>query len=125
MVNKRQKLLISLKKKKITKKRALDKSPHKKGTCLKIFITTPKKPNSAARKTAKVILLSNKMKTICHIPGIKHTLQRYSSVLIRGAKVRDLPGIKYRAVRGKFDLKRVYDRTKSRSKYGVPKLDKR
>ena len=125
MANKRQKLLIFSKKKKITKKRALGKSPHKKGTCLKVFITTPKKPNSAARKTAKVILLSNKMKTICHIPGIKHTLQRYSSILIRGAKVRDLPGIKYRAVRGKFDLKRVYDRTKSRSKYGVPKLDKR
>ena len=106
------------------KRRALEKCPQKKGTCTKIFITTPKKPNSAARKTAKVLLLSNKKQVICHIPGIKHSLQKYSSVLIRGAKVRDLPGIKYRVIRGKFDLKRVYDRTKSRSKYGIPKLNK-
>ena len=93
--------LKNFSKKKIKlKKRALGRCPQKKGTCTKIFITTPKKPNSAARKTAKVTLLSNKMKVICHIPGIKHSLQRYSSVLIRGAKVRDLPGIKYRIVRG-------------------------
>jgi small subunit ribosomal protein S12 len=105
------------------KKAALDKCPQKKGTCLKVFITTPKKPNSASRKTVKVILLSNKKMVRCHIPGIKHTLQKYSTVLVRGAQVRDLPGIKYRVVRGKYDLKRVYDRTKSRSKYGVPKLD--
>ena len=118
--------LKNFSKKKIKlKKRALGRCPQKKGTCTKIFITTPKKPNSAARKTAKVTLLSNKMKVICHIPGIKHSLQRYSTVLIRGAKVRDLPGIKYRIVRGKFDLKRVYDRTKARSKYGIPKLNKR
>jgi small subunit ribosomal protein S12 len=71
-----------------------------------------------------VLLLSNKKQVICHIPGIKHSLQKYSSVLIRGARVRDLPGIKYRVIRGKFDLKRVYDRTKSRSKYGIPKLNK-
>lgn len=105
------------------KKAALAKCPQKKGTCLKIFITTPKKPNSAARKTAKVILLSNKKTVHCHIPGVKHTLQKYSTVLVRGAQVRDLPGIKYRVIRGKFDLKRVYDRTKARSKYGIPKLD--
>merc|ERR1712137_689158 len=105
------------------KKVALDRCPQKKGTCVKIFITTPKKPNSAARKTAKVLLLSNKKVVRCHIPGIKHTLQKYSTVLIHGAQVRDLPGIKYRVVRGKFDLKRVYDRTKSRSKYGIPKID--
>jgi small subunit ribosomal protein S12 len=105
------------------KKMALNKCPQKKGTALKVFITTPKKPNSAARKTVKVILLSNKKTVCCHIPGVRHTLQKYSTVLVRGAQVRDLPGIKYRVVRGKFDLKRVYDRTKSRSKYGVPKLD--
>jgi small subunit ribosomal protein S12 len=91
---------------------------------IKFLLLLPKKPNSAARKTIKVILLFNKKSVLCHIPGIKHSLQKYSSVLIRGARVRDLPGIKYRAVRGKFDLKRVYDRTKARSKYGVPKLDK-
>lgn len=120
--------LQSLKKKyhrpKLTKKKALEMCPQKKGNCLKVFITTPKKPNSAARKTAKVVLISNKQVVRCHIPGIKHTLQKYSTVLVRGAQVRDLPGIKYRVIRGKFDLKRVYDRTKSRSKYGIPKLDR-
>lgn len=120
--------LQSLKKKyhrpKLIKKKALEMCPQKKGNCLKVFITTPKKPNSAARKTAKVVLISNKQVVRCHIPGIKHTLQKYSTVLVRGARVRDLPGIKYRVIRGKFDLKRVYDRTKSRSKYGIPKLDR-
>lgn len=114
----------NFKKKKINhKKKNILNTPQKKGTCLKVFITTPKKPNSAARKTVKVILISRKKSVICHIPGIKHTLQKYSTVLIRGASVRDLPGIKHRVIRGKFDLKRVYDRTKSRSKYGVPKLN--
>jgi small subunit ribosomal protein S12 len=120
----KQNLLKQTKKNKKIKRRALEKCPQKKGTCTKVFITTPKKPNSAARKTVKVLLLSNKKQVICHIPGIKHSLQKYSSVLIRGARVRDLPGIKYRVIRGKFDLKRVYDRTKSRSKYGIPKLNK-
>ena len=124
MKTKIQNLINNTKKKKKLKKRALNLCPQKKGTCIKIFVTTPKKPNSASRKTAKIILLSNKFKTICHIPGIKHSLQRYSTVLIQGATVRDLPGIKYRAIRGKFDLKKVYDRTKSRSKYGVPQSDK-
>lgn len=124
MVTKNQRLKKQIRKFNCYKKAALDKCPHKKGTCTKVFITTPKKPNSAARKTVKVILLSNKKTIRCHIPGIKHTLQKYSTVLVKGAKVRDLPGIKYRVIRGKFDLKRVYDRTKARSKYGIPKLDK-
>lgn len=124
MATSKQNLLKQTKKNKKIKRRALEKCPQKKGTCTKVFITTPKKPNSAARKTVKVLLLSNKKQVICHIPGIKHSLQKYSSVLIRGARVRDLPGIKYRVIRGKFDLKRVYDRTKSRSKYGIPKLNK-
>lgn len=102
-------------------KKGLEGCPQKKGTCLKIFITSPKKPNSAGRKTIKVILLSNKKYVQCHVPGISHSLQNYSTVLIRGAKVRDLPGIKYRAIRGKFDLIFVYDRKKGRSKYGIPK----
>lgn len=109
-------------KKKKVRKQALGKSPQKKGTCMKIFITTPKKPNSAARKTIKVILSSNKTRIQCHIPGIGHTLQRYSTVLIHGASVKDLPCIKYRAIRGKFDLKEVYNRKKARSKYGISKI---
>jgi small subunit ribosomal protein S12 len=93
----------------------------KKASCLKVFLAKPKKPNSANRKVTKVIVLSNKKKTICYIPGIKHTLQRYSTVLIRGGKVRDLPGVKFKLIRGKFDLKQVYDRFTARSKYGIPK----
>lgn len=114
---------ISKKKKKKNKKLVLEKCPQKKAVCLKVFVTSPKKPNSANRKVAKVALTSNKKKTICHIPGIKHSLQRYSTILIRGGRVRDLPGIKYRAVRGKLDLKKVYDRFKARSKYGIPKIE--
>lgn len=114
---------ISKKKKKKKKKLVLEKCPQKKAVCLKVFVTSPKKPNSANRKVAKVALTSNKKKTICHIPGIKHSLQRYSTIIIRGGRVRDLPGIKYRAVRGKLDLKKVYDRFKARSKYGIPKIE--
>jgi small subunit ribosomal protein S12 len=113
---------IKNKKNKKNKKLILNKCPQKKAVCLKIFIVSPKKPNSANRKVTKVVLTSNKKKTICHIPGIKHNLQRYSTILIRGGRVRDLPGVKYRAVRGKLDLKKVYDRFKSRSKYGIPKI---
>jgi small subunit ribosomal protein S12 len=106
------------------KKLLLRKCPQKKGTCLKVFLLAPKKPNSAQRKISKIVLTSTKKKTHCHIPGIKHSLQRYSTVLVRGGRVRDLPGVKYRAIRGKFDLKRVYNRTKARSKYGIPKIEK-
>jgi small subunit ribosomal protein S12 len=111
------------KKKKKIKKLVLDKCPQKKATCLKVFVTSPKKPNSASRKVAKVVL-SNRKITQCHIPGIKHSLQRYSTVLIRGGRVKDLPGVKYRLIRGKFDLKKVFDRVKARSKYGIPKPSK-
>jgi small subunit ribosomal protein S12 len=106
------------------KKLILEKCPQKKATCLKVFVTSPKKPNSASRKVAKVVLLSNRRVTQCHIPGIKHSLQRYSTVLLRGGRVKDLPGVKYRLIRGKFDLKIVFDRTKARSKYGIPKPSK-
>lgn len=102
----------------------LQKCPQKKATCLKVFTAAPKKPNSASRKVTKVVLLSTKKMTYCHIPGIKHNLQRYSTVLIRGGRVKDLPGVKYRVIRGKFDLKCVYDRFKARSKYGVSKTIK-
>jgi small subunit ribosomal protein S12 len=127
MSTKIQLLLKKNRKKKIkkTKKLILEKCPQKKGTCLKVFIASPKKPNSASRKVVKVVLLSTKKQTQCHIPGIKHSLQRYSTVLIRGGRVKDLPGIKYRVIRGKFDLKCVYDRFKARSKYGISKLEKK
>jgi len=112
------------KKNKKVKKLILNKCPQKKATCLKVFVTSPKKPNSASRKVAKVVLLSNRKITQCYIPGIKHSLQRYSTVLLRGGRVKDLPGVKYRLVRGKFDLKKVLDRSKARSKYGIPKPSK-
>ena len=127
MSTKIQLLLKKNRQKKIkkTKKLMLEKCPQKKGTCLKVFIASPKKPNSASRKVVKVVLLSTKKQTQCHIPGIKHSLQRYSTVLIRGGRVKDVPGIKYRVIRGKFDLKCVYDRFKARSKYGISKLEKK
>jgi len=111
--------------KKKTKNRnlILNKCPQKKGTCMKIFITSPKKPNSSARKVAKVLFLSNKRTMHCYIPGISHNLQKFSTVLVRGGRVRDLPGIRLKIIRGKFDLKPVYDRRKGRSKYGLPKID--
>lgn len=112
------------KKKKTTKMLILEKSPQKKATCLKVFIASPKKPNSASRKVVKVGLVSNRKITQCHIPGIKHSLQKYSTVLIRGGRVKDLPSVKYRLIRGKFDLKKVFDRAKARSKYGIPKQNK-
>jgi small subunit ribosomal protein S12 len=118
-MTKSQLVKVLKKKTKKNKKLILNRCPQKKATCLKIFVTSPKKPNSASRKVAKVVVLKSRKTTQCHIPGIKHNLQRYSTVLIRGGRVRDLPGIKFRLVRGKFDLKQVYDRSKARSKYGV------
>jgi small subunit ribosomal protein S12 len=107
-------------KKKIKKnsKKALDKNPQKKGFCLKVFVATPKKPNSALRKVARVFL-SNKKKVTCHIPGEKHKLQKHSSILIQGYRVRDLPGVSFRGIRNKYDLKGVINRMQGRSKYGV------
>ncbi|MGX7576977.1 30S ribosomal protein S12 [Candidatus Vidania fulgoroideorum] len=109
------------KKKKVKLKNpALQGSPQKKGVCLKVYTTTPKKPNSALRKVAKV-KLSNGKEVICYIPGEGHELQEHSIVLIRGGRVRDLPGVKYHLIRGKFDLCGVLNRKSSRSKYGVKK----
>ena len=121
MNTKVQYIIKSVRKNKIkkNKKLMLEGCPQKKATCLKVFIMSPKKPNSASRKVAKVIIMSTRRATHCHIPGIKHSLQRYSTVLIRGGRVKDLPGVKYRLIRGQFDLKKVYDRFKARSKYGV------
>lgn len=123
MFTKNQLVIKKLRVKKIKKikKLLIDKCPQKKATCVKVFTMAPKKPNSASRKVTKVLLLSTKKNVLCHIPGIKHNLQKYSTVLIRGGRVKDLPTVKYRVIRGKFDLKKVYDRSKARSKYGIPK----
>lgn len=103
-----------------SKSTALQKNPFKKGVCLYVKTTTPKKPNSALRKIAKV-RLSNGKEVIAYIPGIGHNLQEHSIVLVRGGRVRDLPGVKYHIVRGSFDTAGVEGRKKSRSKYGAKK----
>lgn len=102
---------------------ALQSNPQKKGICLKIFIRTPKKPNSALRKLARLKLTNGKRVT-AYIPGEGHKLQEYSTVLIRGGRVKDLPGIKYQLVRGKLDFGGLKNRKTSRSKYGTKKLSK-
>jgi small subunit ribosomal protein S12 len=107
-----------LKKKKINKSPALKKCPQRKGICLKVYTRTPKKPNSALRKVAKVRLTS-KHTIITYIPGIGHNLQEHSIVLIRGGRVQDLPGVKYHIIRGKYDLLGILNRKSSRSKYGT------
>lgn len=96
----------------------LQRAPQKKGTCLKVFTTTPRKPNSAIRKIARV-LLSNYRKITAYIPGMSHNLQKHSVVLVRGGRVKDLPGMRYTIIRGKYDLQRLIARRKGRSKYGT------
>jgi small subunit ribosomal protein S12 len=112
---------LSLRKKRIKKLKTpiLEKCPQKKGSCLKVFIASPRKPNSAARRVAKVILHSNKRTTIAYCPGIGHSLQKHSTVLIRGGGAKDLPGVNYKMLRGKLDLKLVHGRMNGRSKYGT------
>jgi small subunit ribosomal protein S12 len=122
MLTKIQLLKNNKRKKKIFKIKtpALRGKPQVKGVCIKIFNRTPKKPNSALRKVAK-IKLSTKKKVECYIPGEGHNIQQYSTVLIRGGRIPDLPGVKYRIIRGKYDLSGVKNRISSRSKYGVKK----
>ena len=102
----------------IKKAPALEQCPQKKGVCLRVFTRTPKKPNSALRKVAR-LRLSNKKVVVSYIPGEGHTLQEYSIVLLRGGRVKDLPGVKYHLVRGKFDLLGQRTRKTARSKYGT------
>lgn len=109
------------KRKKLNKTPALEGCPQKKGMCLKLVLRTPKKPNSALRKLAK-IRLSNKKKVYAYIPGEGHNLQNYSTVLMRGGRVKDLPGIKYHLIRGKYDFAGLKNRKTSRSKYGTKNL---
>lgn len=95
-------------------------SPFKRGVCIKVYTTTPKKPNSAIRKVAKV-RLTNGQEVIAYIPGIGHNLQEHAVVLIRGGRVKDLPGVRYHIVRGKLDAAGVEGRKRGRSKYGTKK----
>jgi small subunit ribosomal protein S12 len=102
------------------KKPALLQCPQKKGVCFRVYTRTPKKPNSALRKVAK-IRLTNSSEIIASIPGEGHNLQEHSVVLIRGGRVKDLPGVKYRIIRGVLDLQGVVNRKQARSKYGTKK----
>jgi len=97
---------------------ALKSCPQKRGVCTRVYTVTPKKPNSALRKVARV-RLTNKMEVTCYIPGVGHNLQEHSLVLIRGGRVKDLPGVRYHIVRGTLDTQGVADRKQGRSKYGT------
>jgi len=99
---------------------ALEGSPQKRGVCTRVYTATPKKPNSALRKVARVRLTNGKEVT-AYIPGIGHNLQEHSVVLVRGGRVKDLPGVRYHIVRGALDTAGVEDRKQGRSKYGVKK----
>jgi len=106
--------------KKKSKAPALEGNPQKRGVCVRVYTTTPKKPNSALRKVARV-RLSNGYEVTCYIPGIGHNLQEHSIVLVRGGRVKDLPGVRYKIIRGALDAAGVKDRKQSRSKYGAKK----
>ena len=103
-----------------TKSPALMNCPQRRGVCTRVYTTTPKKPNSALRKVARV-RLTNGFEVTSYIPGIGHNLQEHSVVLIRGGRVKDLPGVRYHTIRGSLDCAGVKDRKQSRSKYGVKK----
>jgi small subunit ribosomal protein S12 len=112
-----------LRQKKIKKVKtpALQKNPQLKGVCVRVFTRTPKKPNSALRKVSKV-KLSNGIRVESYIPGEGHNLQEYSVVLMRGGRVPDLPGVKYKNIRGKYDFQGVKNRKQARSRYGTKKV---
>ena len=104
--------------KKTKKNRALQQCPQRRGVCVKVYTTTPKKPNSALRKVARV-KLTNGMEVSAYIPGIGHNLQEHSILMIRGGRVKDLPGVRYQLVRGVLDSAGTDGRKRSRSKYGT------
>ena len=97
---------------------ALESCPQKRGVCIRVYTQTPKKPNSALRKVARV-RLTNSMEVTTYIPGVGHNLQEHSIVLIRGGRVKDLPGVRYHVIRGTLDSAGVSDRRQARSKYGA------
>jgi small subunit ribosomal protein S12 len=103
-----------------TKSPALRRCPQKRGVCVRVYTTTPKKPNSALRKVARVRLM-NAMEVTAYIPGVGHNLQEHSIVMIRGGRVKDLPGVRYHVIRGTLDSMGVADRRRGRSKYGAKK----
>ncbi len=103
-----------------SKSPALERSPQKRGVCVRVFTTTPKKPNSALRKVAR-IRLTNNIEVTGYIPGIGHNLQEHSIVIIRGGRVKDLPGVRYHVIRGSLDCEGVANRFKGRSRYGARK----
>jgi small subunit ribosomal protein S12 len=102
---------------------ALKGCPQKRGVCTRVYATTPKKPNSALRKVARV-RLTNGMEVTSYIPGVGHNLQEHNSVLIRGGRVKDLPGVRYHIIRGTLDSQGVSDRKQGRSKYGAKRPKK-
>ena len=104
--------------KKQSKARDLQSSPQRRGVCIRVYTATPKKPNSALRKVCRV-RLTNGREVTAYIPGVGHTLQEHSVVLVRGGRVKDLPGVRYHVVRGTLDSMGVADRNQSRSKYGA------
>ena len=115
--------LVRKGRKKITRKSksgALNQCPQRRGVCIRVYTTTPKKPNSALRKVAKV-RMTNGEEVIAYIPGEGHNLQEHSIVLVRGGRVKDLPGVRYHLVRGTLDTAGVDNRKQSRSKYGAKK----
>ena len=103
-----------------SKSRALDACPQKRGVCLRVYTTTPKKPNSAMRKVARV-RLTNSKEVNAYIPGEGHNLQEHSIVLVRGGRVKDLPGVRYKIIRGSLDTQGVKNRKQARSRYGAKK----
>jgi small subunit ribosomal protein S12 len=103
-----------------TKAPALKGSPQRRGVCTRVYTMTPKKPNSALRKVARVRLTSG-IEVTCYIPGVGHNLQEHSIVLVRGGRVKDLPGVRYKIVRGTLDTAGVRDRKQARSRYGAKK----
>jgi len=129
--NQLSKLLQRLKKKKNVQDPALSKKPQRKANCVKLFTTTPRKPNSALRKVAKIrykpvvkAFVTTKF-TFAFIPGEGHTLKEHAAVLFRGGRTQDLPGMKYKLVRGKLDFKGLLNRKNARSKYGTKKPSKK
>jgi small subunit ribosomal protein S12 len=104
--------------KKLSKSRDLQSSPQRRGVCIRVYTATPKKPNSALRKVCRV-RLTNGREVTAYIPGVGHSLQEHSVVLVRGGRVKDLPGVRYHIVRGALDSMGVADRNQSRSKYGA------
>ena len=121
--------LIRIERKKVVKRKktpALQECPQRRGVCTRVYTTTPKKPNSALRKVARV-KLTNGIEVTSYIPGIGHNLQEHSVVLIRGGRVKDLPGVRYHIIRGTLDTQGVANRGQARSKYGAkrPKAGKK